>query len=103
MAIVELQKDDAGTTLSVTIKRDGAALDISDTTTRTIIIRKPSGTVDSHAGSFYTDGSDGIITYSITAGDIDEAGEYTIQGKIITDAGTWYSDIEPFWVRDNLS
>ena len=48
------------------------------------------------------DGTDGQLRYTTVANDIDEAGHWHIQGKIINASGTFYSSIEDFYVKPNL-
>lgn len=89
---------DIGTTFKVTITESGAVLNISGATTKEIKLQKPDGTTLTKTASFFTDGSDGIITYDSIDGDLSIKGLWKIQGSIVL-TGTWHtSDIGTFKV-----
>ena len=79
MAADEIHVDDVGTLFKVTIADCPSSLDISSATTKTLKFKKPSGTVLSKPGTFFTDGSDGILTYTSVSGDLDECGRWELQ------------------------
>ena len=60
MASNEIHKNDIGTVFKVTIKDGSSAVDISTSTTKQLIFKKPSGQKLEANASYYTDGSDGI-------------------------------------------
>lgn len=72
-----------GQTILVTLRDlDGIAQDVSSfTSTRTAIAKRPSGrgSLVTATVSFNSDGTDGIVSFSWTSGDIDESGEWEIQ------------------------
>jgi hypothetical protein len=74
-------KDDIGTRLVIDTQNHTMAT----STTFTIIVKKPSGTVLTKTGT--TDFATGIITYPCIAGDLDEYGEYQVQIHAIFDDG----------------
>ena len=49
-----------------------------------------------------SDGTDGKVYYNTIAGDLDEAGLYKLQAKVILPSGTYYTDIYSFKVHCNL-
>lgn len=100
----EIHVDDLGTEFRVTIVNcDNAAIDISQASVRDIIIVKPSGTkMTKNLVPFFTDGTDGILNYTIIAGDLDEIGPHRIQGKITLAGGSWYSSTDNFDTVPNL-
>lgn len=87
---------------TITFVEKGDAVDISGATTKTFDLRAPDATVSTVAGSFSTDGTDGILTYTTVTGDIDQTGHWKIQGKLIMPTGTFKSSIEDFYVLPNL-
>ena len=102
MAANEIHLDDVGTQFLLTIKDGSSAVDISSASTKQIIIQKPSGTKVTASTSFSSDGTDGKMYYNVVADDLDEAGSYKLQGRVIISAGTFYTDITSFKVYRNL-
>lgn len=102
MAANEIHVNDVGTKFLVTVTDGSSAVDISSATTKQLIIKKPSGTKLTKATAFTTDGTDGKMQYSITSDDLDEAGSYKLQGKVVISDGTFYTDIHTFKVHRNL-
>lgn len=102
MAANEIHVNDVGTNFLVTVTDGSSAVDISSATTKQLIIKKPSGTKLTKATAFTTDGTDGKMQYSIGSDDLDEAGSYKLQGKVVISDGTFYTDIHTFKVHRNL-
>ena len=102
MAANEIHENDVGTKFLVTVTDGSSAVNISSASTKQLIIKKPSGTKLTKATSFSTDGTDGKMYYNIAADDLDEAGTYKLQGKVIISDGTFYTDIQTFKVFRNL-
>lgn len=75
---------DYGIPLEVTITVNGAPHDISSATALGIDFKKPDGSAISRTPAFKTDGTDGVITYTFQAGDIDVAGKWSYQAYVIT-------------------
>lgn len=74
-------------------------------TTSEILLRDPDGNVDVKVAGFVTDGSDGRIQYTTVAGDLDEPGDWSLQGRV-QDAGPtklFHSEVQPFRVDSVLS
>lgn len=107
MAVVTLLdkifKGDIGTVFRGTFKEDGTAFSIAGATTKDIIFEKPDGTSVTKAGSFFTDGSDGILQYTSIADDLNQGGKWRLQGYIILPSGAWHSDVVNFKVYDYLT
>ena len=82
-----LRLNDVGTTIILTLKEDGDIVDISSASPKRIEIRKPSGTVVAKTGSFVTNGSDGKLLCTVSAGDLDEIGPY--KAAMSLTLGTW--------------
>lgn len=98
----EVHVGDINTEFRITILDDGIAVDVSGATTKTITIKRPDGTSIVGSGSFYTDGTDGIIYYRAVAGDLNQSGTYKIQAYVVIPAGSYYSSIGSFPVKCNL-
>ncbi len=107
MAVVTLTDkifvSDIGTGFRGTFKEDGVVVDISTATTKTITFEKPDGITITRAGSFVTDGTDGVLEYVSVDGDLDIGGNWRLQAY--ADIGGWagHSDIVNFKVYDNLT
>lgn len=94
---------DIGTGFRGTFKEDSVAVDISAATTKTISFEKPNGETIVRAGSFFTDGTDGILEYVTVDGDLDIGGDWRLQGRVIFGGWNGRSDIVKFKVFDNLT
>lgn len=101
--VEQIHKGDIGTVFEATI-RDGCDIQpVDGATTLQIKFRKPDNeTVLPKTAIFKTDGTDGIIQYVSEAGDLDEVGDWKIQGFVVLPAGSFNSNIEDFEVFDNL-
>ena len=78
------RKNDIGLAISLRIKDDdGNIINISTATTKTLHFLKPDRTAVSKTASFYTDGTDGIITYSLESGFLDTVGIWEVEGYVI--------------------
>lgn len=97
-----IYKNDIGSTIELTIIDNGIIYDVSLATTKQIILKKPSGAVLTKTALFSSDGSDGKIYYIIVSGDLDEAGTYDVQAKLILPTGTWSSQMTQLVVKDTL-
>lgn len=103
--MIELHENDVGTVLSVTVldAQTKLALDLSETTKKVFIFRKPSGTTVQKTASFGTDGSDGVLTYTFVAGDLTPFGSWSVNVYVETILGKWYSSVATFQVHANLA
>ena len=97
------QVGDVKVRLILTIYEDDAILDISTSTAKSIIIRKPNGEILTVTATFLTDGSDGKIYYDTVSGDLDQSGMYKIQGSLLINSGIYKSSVKMFRVECNLS
>ena len=101
----DLHVGDIGVQVKLTILDDNdtdSVVDLSSATSLDISIRKPDGTLLSVVGSLYTDGTDGIIYYTIVLGDLDQPGVYKIQATISIGVSSYNSNILSFKVLCNL-
>lgn len=81
---------DVGTTLLCSFVDDtpaAAAFDISLATTKEIIFERPDGTAFARAGTFETDGTDGVLLYNLATGDIQVDGYWYLQGHVVFASG----------------
>ena len=103
--------DDIGTDLIMTIYECDCSTDpcteavasLTGSTSMQMFIKQPDGDLLTRTASFVTDGSDGKIHYVTVTGDFDESGEYGLQGKVVSSAGSWRTEIEYIKVQKNLS
>jgi len=103
MSANEIHKSDIGTLFKVTIKDGDTAVDISSASvTKQIVFRKPSGTLLTKAASFFTDGTDGILTYTSISGDLNEIGSWKLQAYVVLGSNEFRSDLASFKVHRNL-
>ena len=82
---IYLHKGDVGTPIVLTLlsHKTNAAIDVSAAIEISFLFEKPSGDTMQKAGSFYTDGSDGMIKYVTVEGDIDEDGKWEMEGYVV--------------------
>jgi len=74
--------EDYGRVRQLTIKQNGVVQDISSFTTLEIIFVNPSGTAVAKTAEFATDGTDGVIQYTILDGDMDTSGAWKVFGRV---------------------
>lgn len=98
----EIRMEDIGTKFKITVKDGSSVVDISGATTKQLIFKKPGGTKLTKTAVFFTDGTDGIITYDTLSGDLDEDGMWKVQGYVVLSSGTYHTDIHRFKVHRNL-
>jgi hypothetical protein len=100
----EIHTGDIGTLFKVTVKdQDSVVVDLTSATTKNLVFRKPDGTNLTKSGSFFTTGSDGVLTYTTIAADLALAGNWSVQAVVaFPGGGTWSSSMEEFVVHGNL-
>lgn len=80
MAVIEsIMEGQYGVVLTLTVKENGRAKDISSYTTRTLRYRIPDGSTFDVSMSFSTDGTDGKVTYTFPKGAIRGSGQVSGQ------------------------
>jgi hypothetical protein len=81
---------DIGTVFEVTVTDQAAAVvDISGASTKTMNFVKPNGVVVSKTAVLVNTGTDGKMQYTVIAGDLDLAGQWAAQGRVVIGAGAW--------------
>lgn len=98
----QIHVNDVGTTLIGTVLDSGVAVDISSASSIQMLIKKPDQTTLTKTASFNSDGTDGKMKYVTVSGDIDQAGNYKIQGKVVLGTATYFSSVSTFKVYCNL-
>lgn len=85
MSYTDIFVDDFGWVAKLTVEQDGTAVDISAYTTTQMIFIDPSGTATTKTAAFDTDGSDGVLAYTVEDGLIDTAGGWRVFARIAVD------------------
>ena len=104
MATIKIQKLNIGTEFRAAIKdQAGAKVPITSDDDLTFIFRKPSGAVVTKTAIIYSEPS-GVMSYTTIANDLDEAGMWRVQGRIIKDddGDDLRTSVQKFRVYDNL-
>lgn len=98
----QMHVNDVGNTLVGTVLDNGAVVDISTASNLYMVLKKPDQTTETKTAGFYSDGTDGKMSYVVASGDLDQAGNYKIQGKVEINSSTFYSNISTFKVYCNI-
>lgn len=76
-----------------------AAADISGySTTIQMILTDPDGNAATKTAAFDSDGTDGIIKYTIASGDFDEGGNWQVRGVVKSASATLSTEVHTFLV-----
>ena len=103
MAANEIHIGDIGTVFEVTLMDDIVVVDISSASVMQIVFEKADGTKVINTAVFTSNGVDGKMQFVTTvAGDLDQTGNWKIQGIVTLPTGKWSSDISKFKVYGNL-
>jgi hypothetical protein len=62
--------------------QEAVAQDVSAYTTKEFIFTKPNGEALTKAAQFETDGEDGVLTYVVANGDINQVGMWEARARI---------------------
>ena len=91
MSFKNIVKDDYGQVAKLTfidVDTDAAA-DISGyASTIQMIFTKPGGTTSTKTAAFDTDGTDGVIAYTVESGLFDTAGWWLVRGRVASASAT---------------
>jgi hypothetical protein len=91
---------DIGTVISLRVLDDVALADglaVSAATTREILVQKPDGTTLIWTGT--PDGADSL-SYTTDSDDLDAAGTWRFQGRLVFASGTWKGETAKLRVYD---
>lgn len=101
--MAELHLYDYGTILKINVVDSaGNSQSVLGATNILFLLEKPNESVITRSGVLTTDGSDGLIQYTVASGDLDIAGIWSIQGRVITPSGSYSTSISEFRVDKNL-
>jgi hypothetical protein len=82
--MADVQENTVGVVIEYTVLDDeGVALDISGATTKKLYFKKPNGVVISKDAEYVSDGSDGKLQFSTTAGDLSPYGKWSCQAYLV--------------------
>ena len=101
----EIHQNDVGTRFEITIKDDGNIVNRSGVdggSIHQLSFRKPSDSVIDRNATLKDYGISGVMFYDTVAGDLDEAGVYKLQARVIVPSGTFFTDIYTFKVHSNI-
>ena len=105
MSFDKITAEDYGQTITITIKDvdTNAPADVSAyTTAQQIFLKDPEGnTSTAKAAAFSTDGSDGVIVYTLVNGDIDDDGLWHICARVTSGSAVLTSEWETFTVGES--
>ncbi len=103
MSHADIRIGDVGTVFRLKIVDEVEdVVNISSATDMVVRFNKPDEVAVDKVGTFTTDGADGYMQYVAVDGDLDVPGKWRIQAIITTPLGEWSSEIETFWVKENL-
>jgi hypothetical protein len=103
MSLDSIIKDDYGQEVLLTfidVDTDAAADISAYTTSQKMIFTDPSGASAEKTAAFDTDGSDGVIAYTLVNGDIDEAGSWKIRGRVTSGTAVLTTEEASFFVHE---
>jgi len=97
------QQGDVGVAIIVSVvDQDGDPVDLHTATSLIIRLGAPDGTAVDKTAIFVSDGSDGQIVYTTVAEDLDQAGEYEIQGIVTMGGATKSTAVSTLQVLENV-
>lgn len=103
MSLEDIIAGDYGQTIQLTVLDvdTNAAADLSGyTTSQLIILRDPDGNEASKTAAFTTDGSDGVVEYTLVEDDIDEEGNWRARVQVTSATAKLTSLWSPFTVLE---
>jgi hypothetical protein len=99
----EIHVGDVGTVFEGLVRDElGAVVDLSSASAKEMVFRKPSGKVLEVDAGLLTDGQDGVMTYASVEEDLDESGDWQVQGFVTIGTWTGHTDVHEFRVHRNL-
>lgn len=103
MSLDSIVKNDYGQVIELTfIDVDtNAAADISGyNSTIQMIFIDPDGVSTTKTADFKTDGTDGVIDYTVESGLFDQAGRWQVRGRVASGSATLTTEQKGFWILD---
>jgi len=98
----EIHVGDTGTVLTAIIYDGTTVQDLSGTTNRYFVFKKPDATFSTVTAAFTTAGTDGSLSFTSTASTFDEDGTWQLQAILVFASSKFYSDFYTFRVYPNL-
>ena len=92
----------SGVVIKVTINENSVPVNISSATTKNFNLKPPVGTLKELAASFFTDGTDGILTYTTDTATFDESGDWKLQVALSMTAFSGLSEAYDFVVEEAI-
>ena len=102
MSAEEVHVGDTGTRITLTVYDRTSVVDISGASTKQVWITDPDGACVKSDATFTTDGTDGKIYYDSVADTFDQAGDWQVQGYVVTASGTWHTDVKDLKIYANI-
>lgn len=102
ITIAEAHVDDVGTEVRLNVTDGGVPVDLTGATELTIRLRKPSGATVDKPAFLVGAATDGVINCYTAAGDLDEAGIYFVQARIVLAAWSGHSEKRQLRVHENV-
>lgn len=99
---VDIHMHDVGTIFRVTITDSGSPVNLSSgvSASNVLLMRKPDGTTASFPASFVTDGTDGLISYTVSGSDVlNQSGTWQLSANVNTITGKWTATSVGFTVK----
>ncbi len=91
-------------TFTATIKEDDVVVSLAGNTLIQFRLEDPDGISTVKAGTLTTDGTDGKYFYTFLAADLDQAGNWRLQGNVTLASGwTGHTTLYLFKVLDHLT
>ncbi len=98
----DVQLNDIGTVIEITLTEDDVVIDVSSASVKEIDLLKVDGTPSTKTAVFTSDGTDGKIQYVTVDGDFDTVGLWRVQGRIVMGGADLHSAVGEFNVLENI-
>lgn len=92
MSWSDIHVGDYGSVGKLTVTEDGTAVDVSGYTMLQYIFTKPDGTTATKTAAFDTDGTNGVLAYTIEDGLFDTAGVWKVRARVAATGVSLLSD-----------
>ena len=102
-SVRKIQVDDSGAQFRLTIKRGDETADVSAVLAKSMTFTRPDGSTFQRDAKFHTDGSDGVICYTTVGGDLDTAGEWSVQAQVDLGDTDFRSEVHCFAVHEAVA
>ena len=102
ITIAEAHVNDVGTEIRLNVTDGGVPMDLTGATELTIRLRKPSNATVDKPAFLVGSATDGVINCYTAAGDLDEAGIYFVQARIVLAAWSGHSEKRQLRVHENV-